>query len=82
MAGLNMEIRMPRRRAEVNVTSYWSKKLGIEQGATPCHVLGIFQYAESDGAEPLAVCELDDGRVLTQSPETVKFVDTEEGIIK
>lgn len=29
MAGLNMEIRMPRRRAEVNVTSYWAKRLNI-----------------------------------------------------
>ena len=81
MTGLNLEIRLPRRRAEVNVNSYWAKRLIIEEGATPCHILGLFQDSSEDGAYPVMVCELDDGRVITQSPETVKFVDTEGGIM-
>lgn len=77
---MNLEIRLPRRRAEVNVNSYWAKRLSIEEGATPCHILGLFQMME-DGAYPVMVCELDDGRVIIQLPETVKFVDTEGGIM-
>lgn len=78
MAGIDIEIKVPRRRAEVNVTSYWAKRLNIGEGATPCHILGLFQDSSEDGAYPVMVCELDDGRVLTQSPETIKFVDIEE----
>ena len=81
MAGLNLEIRLPRRRAEVNVNSYWAKRLNIEEGVNHCHILGLFQDYSEDGAYPVMVCELDDGRVLTQAPETVKFVDTEGGIM-
>ena len=81
MTGLNLEIRLPRRRAEVNVNSYWAKRLSIEEGVTTCHILGLFQDSSEDGAYPVMVCELDDGRVLTQAPETVKFVDTEGGIM-
>lgn len=81
MAAINFEVKMPRRRAEVTVNSYWAKKLSIEVGAIPCHVLGLFQDSSEDGAYPVMVCELDDGRVLTQSPETVRFVDTENGIM-
>ena len=71
---MNLEIRLPRRRAEVNVNSYWAKRLSIEEGATPCHILGLFQDSSDDGAYPVMVCELDDGRVLTQAQETVKFL--------
>jgi len=78
MAGISLEIKMPRRRAEVNVTSYWAKRLNIGEGAAPCHILGLFQDSSEDVAYPVMVCELDDGRVLTQAPETVKFVDIEE----
>lgn len=78
---MNLEIRLPRRRAEVNVNSYWAKRLSIEEGSTPCHILGLFQDSSEDGAYPVMVCELDDGRVIMQSPETVKFVDTEGGIM-
>ena len=73
---MNLEIRLPRRRAEANVNSYWAKRLSIEDGATPCHILGLFQDSSEDGAYPVMVCELDDGHVITQAPETVKFVDT------
>jgi hypothetical protein len=78
MAGIDIEIKMPRRRAEVNVNSYWAKRLSIEEGVAPCHILGLFQDLSEDCAYPVMVCELDDGRVLTQTPETVKFVDIEE----
>ena len=81
MAGLNFEVRMPRRRAEVTISSYWARKLGVGEGTSPCHVLGIFQDSGDDGAYPIAVCELDDGRVITVSPEAVKFVDTKEGFL-
>ena len=81
MTGLNLEIRQPRRRAEVTVAKYWSIKHNIPEGPTPCHILGLFQDSSEDGAYPVMVCELDDGRVITQLPETVKFVDTEGGIM-
>ena len=80
MAGLNLEIKMPRRRAVVNINSYMSRKLGIPEGENPCYVLGIFQESSEDGPYAAAVCELGDGRVLTQSPETVRFVDIEEEV--
>lgn len=78
---MNLEIRLPRRRAEVNVNSYWAKRLSIEEGATPCHILGLFQDSSEDGAYPVFVCEMNDGQVIVTSPETVKFVDTEGGIM-
>ena len=82
MAGLTMEVKVPRRRAEVTVNSWWAKKLTIEEGAQPCHVLGVFQCIESNEcAYPVFVCELDDGRVIEVSTTDVKFVDTEGGIM-
>ena len=80
MAGLSLEIKMPRRRAEVNVNRYWAKRLNIEEGATPCYVLGLFQDSSEAGEYPVMVCELGDGRVLTQTPETVRFVDIEDEV--
>jgi hypothetical protein len=82
MAGLSMEIKVPRRRAEVTINSWWAKKLVLEEGAQPCHVLGVFQCIEdSDCAYPVFVCELDDGRVIEVATSDVKFVDTEGGIM-
>lgn len=78
---MNLEIRLPRRRAEVNVNSYWAKRLSIEDGVTPCHVLGVFQGSSEDGPYPVFVCEMDNGQVIVTAPETVKFVDTEGGIM-
>jgi hypothetical protein len=78
----SMEIKAPRRRAEVTIKSWWAKKLALEEGVQPCHVLGVFQYIEdSDCAYPVFVCELDDGRVIEVATSDVKFVDTEGGII-
>lgn len=76
-----IEVRMPRRRAEVTLNSYWAKKLGVEEGTAPCHVLGVFQDSNDNGAYPVMTCELDDGRVINVYPEAVKFVDTKEGFI-
>lgn len=81
MSGLNLEIRLPRRHAEVNVNAYWAKKHNIPEGISPCHVLGVFQDSSEDGAYPVFVCEMNDGQVIVTSPETVKFVDTEGGIM-
>ena len=82
MAGLAIEVKVPRRRAEVTINSWWAKKLAIEEGAQPCHVLGVFQCIEdSDCAYPVFVCELDDGRVIEVATSGVKFVDTEGGIM-
>ena len=82
MAAMSIEIKMPRRRAEVQISSHWARKLGIEAGVYSCHVLGIFQYAESEAdAYPVFACELDNGRMIEVSPTDVKFVDTKEGII-
>ena len=78
---MNLEIRLPRRRAEVNVNAYWAKKHNIPDGISPCHVLGVFQDSSEDGAYPVFVREMNDGQVIVTSPETVKFVDTEGGLL-
>ena len=75
MAGLSLEIKMPRRRAVVNINSYMSRKLGIPEGENPCYVLGIFQESLA-----VAVCELGDGRVAYADPEDIRFVDIEEEV--
>lgn len=81
MTRLNFEIKMPRRPAEVNVNAYWAKKRNIPEGVSPCHVLGVFQGSSEDGAYPVFVCEMNDGQVIVTSPETVRFVDTEGGMM-
>lgn len=82
MAGLSMEVKVPRRRAEVTINSRWANKLTVPEGVQPCHVLGVFQCIEdSDCAYPVFVCELDDGRVIEVAATDVKFVDTEGGIM-
>ena len=78
MAGLSIEIKMPRRRAVVSINSYLSRKLGIPEGENPCYVLGIFQESSDDGPCAVAVYELGDGRVAYANPDVIRFVDTEE----
>lgn len=78
MAGLSLEIKMPRRRAMVNINSYMSRKLDIPEGETPCYVLGIFQESSDEGSYAVAVYELEDGRVAYANPDAIRFVDTEE----
>ena len=81
MSKLSMEITLPRRSAEVDIGAYWHKKLGIDMGITPCHVLGLFQENDGEGCYPVFVCELNDGRVLTVETSEVRFTDTEGGIM-
>lgn len=80
MAGSYIEIRMPRRRAVVNINSYLSRKLGIPEGENPCYVLGIFQESSDDGPCAVAVYELGDGRVAYADPDAIRFVDIEEEV--
>lgn len=83
MAGLDVTVSMPRRSAEVNLNQFWAKKLAMEAGVVPCHILGTFQCVEdSDCAYPVFVCELDDGRVIEVATSDVRFTDTEGGILK
>lgn len=81
MSKLSMEVTVQRRSAEVSIDAYWHKKLGVDMGITPCHVLGLFQENDEDGSYPVFVCELNDGRVLTAATSDVRFTDTEGGII-
>ena len=81
MTGLTMSILAPRRSAEVNIGTYWHKKLGVDRGITPCHVLGLFQENDGKYFYPVFVCELNDGHVLTVEPSDVRFTDTEGGVI-
>ena len=81
MSKLSMEVTMPRRSAEVGIGLYWHKKLGVDMGITPCHVLGLFQETDGESYYPVFVCELNDGRVLTAVTSEVRFTDTEGGII-
>jgi hypothetical protein len=69
-----LTVSMERRRAEVNITAYWAARLGLPVGTCSCYVLGLFQSADGDYADPVFVCELDDGRVLTTQVDLVKFV--------
>lgn len=78
MASIDIEIKMPRRRAVVNINYYMSRKLGIPEGETPCYVLGVFQESSDDGPYAAAVYELGDGRVAYASPDAIRFVDIEE----
>lgn len=83
MAGLDVTVSMPRRSAEVNLNQFWAKKLAMEVGVVPCHVLGTFQCVEdSDCTYPVFVCELDDDRVIEVTTSDVRFTDTEGGILK
>lgn len=80
MAGISVEIKMPRRSAVVNISSYMSRKLGIPEGETPCYVLGIFQESSDDGPYAAAVFELLDGRVAYADPEDIRFVDIKKEV--
>lgn len=83
MAGLDVTVSMPRRSAEVILNQFWAKKLTMEVGVVPCHVLDTFQCVEdSDCAYPVFVCELDDGRVIEAATSDVRFTGTEGGILK
>lgn len=81
MSKLSMEVTIQRRSAEVDIGLYWHKKLGIDMGITPCHVLGLFQETDGKSFYPVFVCELNDGRVITAVTSDVRFTDTEGGII-
>lgn len=81
MSKLSMEVTIQRRSAEVNIGTYWHKKLGVDMGITPCHVLGLFQETDGESFYPVFVCELNDGHVLTAETSDVRFTDTEGGII-
>lgn len=81
MSKLSMEVTLQRRSAEVNIGTYWHKKLGVDMGITPCHVLGLFQETDGESFYPVFVCELNDGHVLTAETSDVRFTDTEGGII-
>lgn len=81
MSKLSMEVTMQRRSAEVDIGTYWHKKLGIDMGVTPCHILGLFQENDGEDYYPVFVCELNDGHVITAVASDVRFTDTEGGII-
>lgn len=81
MSKLSMEVTIQRRSAEVDIGTYWHKKLGIDMGITPCHVLGLFQENDGEDYYPVFVCELNDGHVITTVTSDVRFTDTEGGII-
>ena len=82
MNNLSMDVTMQRRSAEVDIDTYWHKKLGVDTGITPCHVLGLFQENDGEDYYPVFVCELNDGHVITAVTSDVRFTDTEGGIIE
>ena len=67
------EDQQPRRRATVKLNDYWKRKLGITDDVTECFVLGLIQYSDEDGAYPIFVSELLDGRVIETEPTAVTF---------
>jgi hypothetical protein len=79
MAGIDMQITLQRRQAELVADKYWANKLGIEIGTkVPCHILGLFQEIEdSNCAYPVFVCEFHDGTVYETAVDVIHFTDTE-----
>lgn len=76
MTGMDMTIKWQRRRAEVTQNAFNARFNKVEEGVHPCHVLGLFQVVEDEGAQPYFVCELDDGRNIYAEPTQVRFLDT------
>lgn len=75
--GLTLSVTMERRAAEVTTNEWFEKKYGVAAGTTyKCHVLGLFQHTDGDGASPIFVVELNNGKVVEVDTETVRFVDT------
>ncbi len=74
MAQLTIEVE--RRRAEVSVSAYYKKYVGLSEDKYFCNVCGPFQSTDGDYAAPVFVCELDDGRVFMAEVDRVRFVDT------
>lgn len=79
MAGINLSVSMPRRRATINIGKGRAEALGVNEGANSCYVLGLFQCIEADDcAYPVFVCELEDGRVLEAITTQIRFVEEDE----
>lgn len=74
MAYIN--ICMERRRAEVSVSAYYKKYIGLSEDTYLCNVCGPFQHTDGDYATPVFVCELDDGRNFMAEVDKVRFMDT------
>jgi hypothetical protein len=74
MAGINFSIGMGKRKATVNVMSYWAAKYDIPTGEAECTVLGLFQDSSDQEAYPVFVCELASGNVMCVAPQEVKFI--------
>lgn len=78
MASMDMTIKWQRRRAEVTLTPYQASYNNLEVGTYKCHVLGLFQVADGEDAQPYFVCELDNGCNICATPQQVRFLDTTE----
>ena len=63
------------RRALVKLNCFTALKLNLPKGETKCYVLGIFQQTTDCEHYPVALCELDDGRVFYADPEDITFID-------
>lgn len=75
MAGLTVKVGNERRSAEVTVNAYWAKQLHVVIGTHQCFVLGIFQINADNEAYPVAICELQDGSMISMEPRYVRFTD-------
>ena len=84
MSAMSFEFTFPRRRAKARLRNLTAGNIGLlyntEQDLNEydCFVL----LATHDGDEPVFVCEFLNGAVLNVYTERVRFVDTEEGMIK
>jgi len=80
--GMGIEVRMPRRRAVVNLSKYVAEHYNKPEGEQECFVLATLQWSNGIYAEPVFVCELLDGSVINALTEAVRFVDTDGGVLK
>jgi hypothetical protein len=75
-----MEIKLPRRRAEIHTINQWAAdKFNVKTGTIiPCHVLGIYQSQDVGYAGAVCLCELFDGTMIELDPKYVVFTDIDK----
>lgn len=84
MAGIDIEVLMPRREAVVRLTPYVVKKLGLDEdlGEHKCFVLLTTNEMDDGSCLPVFVCEFINGRVWNVPTDKVRFVDTVDGYFR
>lgn len=81
MAKSDIIVRQQTRLAYVTLSELQAKTLAREPGKCICDVLGIYQAMDVDWAGPVAVCVLDDGRLIEVSISYIQFINYDDGFL-